>query len=108
MQGASPQDAAARGDTCHLDVADRWGNTVAVTPSGGRLQSSATIPGLGFSLPTRAQMFWLEEGLPASLAPGKRPRTTLSPGLLLRAADPRSPSAPRAATAKTSGSSRSC
>jgi gamma-glutamyltranspeptidase/glutathione hydrolase len=29
-------------------------------------------------------MFWLEEGLPASLAPRKRPRTTLSPSLALR------------------------
>ena len=73
-----------RGDTCHLDVVDRWGNVVAVTPSGGWLQSSPAVPGLGFSLPTRAQMFWLEPGLPNSIAPGKRPRTTLSPGMLLR------------------------
>ena len=73
-----------RGDTCHLDVADRWGNVVTATPSGAWLQSSPTIPGLGFALGTRAQMFWLEEGLPASLLPGRRPRTTLSPGMLLR------------------------
>ncbi|WP_100810113.1 MULTISPECIES: gamma-glutamyltransferase family protein [Microbacterium] len=73
-----------RGDTCHLDVVDRWGNMVAATPSGGWLQSSPAIPGLGFSLPTRAQMFWLEQGLPNSIAPRKRPRTTLSPGMLLR------------------------
>lgn len=73
-----------RGDTCHLDVVDRWGNVVAATPSGGWLQSSPVVPGLGFSLPTRAQMFWLESGLPNSIAPGKRPRTTLSPGMLLR------------------------
>ena len=70
-----------RGDTVHLDVADRWGNVVSATPSGGWLQSSPTIPGLGFCLNSRAQMFWLEEGLPGSLAPGKRPRTTLSPSL---------------------------
>lgn len=70
-----------RGDTCHLDVADRWGNLVSATPSGGWLQSSPAIEGLGFPLGTRAQMFWLEEGLPASLAPGRRPRTTLSPSL---------------------------
>ncbi len=72
------------GDTCHLDVADRFGNLVSATPSGGWLQSSPAIPGLGFALGTRAQMFWLEEGLPASLAPGRRPRTTLSPSLALR------------------------
>ncbi len=73
-----------RGDTCHLDVADRWGNLVSATPSGGWLQSSPVVPGLGFPLSTRAQMFWLEPGLPNSLAPGKRPRTTLSPSLALR------------------------
>lgn len=69
------------GDTCHVSVVDRWGNTVAATPSGGWLQSSPVIPELGFPLGTRAQMFWLTEGLPASLAPGKRPRTTLTPSL---------------------------
>ncbi|HEX2133909.1 MAG TPA: gamma-glutamyltransferase family protein [Actinophytocola sp.] len=73
-----------RGDTCHLDVADRWGNVVSATPSGGWLQSSPTVESLGFCLGTRAQMFWLEEGLPNSLAPGKRPRTTLSPSLAVR------------------------
>lgn len=71
------------GDTCHVDVVDRWGNRVSATPSGGWLQSSPVVPGLGFALPTRAQMFWLEPGLPNSLAPGKRPRTTLSPSMLL-------------------------
>ena len=70
-----------RGDTCHLDVADRWGNLISATPSGGWLQSSPAIPQLGFPLGTRAQMFWLEDGLPASLVGGRRPRTTLSPSL---------------------------
>ena len=72
------------GDTCHVDVVDRWGNMVSATPSGGWLQSSPTIPELGFPLGSRMQMFWLDEGLPASLAPGRRPRTTLSPTLVLR------------------------
>jgi gamma-glutamyltranspeptidase / glutathione hydrolase len=66
------------GDTCHLDVADRFGNMVSATPSGGWLQSSPVVPGLGFCLGTRAQMFTLTPGLPATLAPGKRPRPTLS------------------------------
>lgn len=70
-----------RGDTVHLDIIDRWGNMVAATPSGGWLQSSPVIPGLGFPLNSRAQMYWLEEGLPTSLAPGRRPRTTLTPSL---------------------------
>ncbi|MGI8870198.1 MAG: gamma-glutamyltransferase family protein [Mycobacteriales bacterium] len=73
-----------RGDTCHLDVVDRAGNIISATPSGGWLQSSPIISGLGFPLGTRGQMFWLEEGLPNSLVPGNRPRTTLSPTLALR------------------------
>jgi gamma-glutamyltranspeptidase / glutathione hydrolase len=76
------------GDTCHIDVADRHGNLVAATPSGGWLQSSPTVPGLGFCLGTRAQMVWLEEGLASSLRPGARPRTTLSPSLALRDGEP--------------------
>ncbi len=74
---------SAVGDTCHVDVIDRWGNMVAATPSGGWLQSSPAIPEFGFCLGTRAQMFWLEEGLPNSLRPGVRPRTTLSPSMAL-------------------------
>jgi gamma-glutamyltranspeptidase / glutathione hydrolase len=77
-----------RGDTVHLDVADRFGNLFSATPSGGWLQSSPVIPSLGWPLGTRAQMFWLEEGLPSSLEPRTRPRTTLSPGLVLRGGEP--------------------
>jgi gamma-glutamyltranspeptidase / glutathione hydrolase len=73
-----------RGDTVHLDVADRFGNVLSATPSGGWLHSSPAIPALGWPLGTRAQMFWLEEGFASSLRPGARPRTTLSPGLALR------------------------
>lgn len=72
-----------RGDTCHLDVADRHGNMVSITPSGGWLQSSPLIPELGFCLGTRLQMTWLEPGGPATLTPGRRPRTTLTPTLVL-------------------------
>jgi gamma-glutamyltranspeptidase/glutathione hydrolase len=80
--------SARRGDTCHLDVADRWGNVVTATPSGGWLHSSPVIPELGFCLGTRAQMFTLTPGLPATIAPGKRPRTTLTPTLALRDSQP--------------------
>ena len=76
------------GDTVHFDIIDQAGNMISATPSGGWLQSSPVIPELGFCLGTRAQMFWLEEGHPASLAPGKRPRTTLSPSLALRDGEP--------------------
>lgn len=78
------RDGATRGDTCHLDVVDRWGNMISATPSGGWLQSSPTVPELGFALGSRLQMMWLEPGLPSSLVPGRRPRTTLTPTLVLR------------------------
>jgi len=87
-RSAAAQPQARRGDTCHLDVADRFGNMVSATPSGGWLQSSPVIPGLGFCLGTRAQMFTLTPGLPATIAPGKRPRTTLTPSLALRDREP--------------------
>jgi gamma-glutamyltranspeptidase / glutathione hydrolase len=75
-------------DTCHLDVIDKDGNMVSATPSGGWLQSSPVIPELGFCMGTRGQMFWLRPDLPNSLAPGKRPRTTLSPSFALREGKP--------------------
>lgn len=77
------RSGSTRGDTCHIDVVDRWGNIVSVTPSGGWLQSSPTVPELGFCLGTRLQMCWLDEDAPSGLRPGARPRTTLSPTLVL-------------------------
>ncbi|CDR07242.1 gamma-glutamyltransferase family protein [Streptomyces iranensis] len=85
---AVDRDGVTRGDTCHLDVVDRWGNMVAATPSGGWLQSNPVIPALGFPLGTRLQMTWLDPGLPNSLTPGRRPRTTLTPSLALRGDTP--------------------
>jgi len=78
-----PPTAPGEGDTCHIDVIDRGGNVVAATPSGGWLYGSPSIPSLGFSLSTRAQMFWLQEGLRSSLLPRTRPRTTLSPTIAI-------------------------
>ncbi|MET9813373.1 gamma-glutamyltransferase [Streptomyces sp. NPDC006355] len=77
-------DGSTRGDTCHLDIVDRWGGMVSATPSGGWLQSNPVVPELGFPLGTRLQMTWLEEGLPSTLTPGRRPRSTLSPSIALR------------------------
>lgn len=79
-----PTVAQTPGDTCHLDVVDRHGTIVSATPSGGWLQSSPTIAELGFALGTRGQMFWLQPGLASSLLPGTRPRTTLTPTLVMR------------------------
>jgi gamma-glutamyltranspeptidase / glutathione hydrolase len=83
----SPLGAVA-GDTCHLDIIDRWGNMVSATPSGGWLQSSPVIPALGFCLGTRLQISWLDEKSQSSLEPGKRPRSTLSPTLALKGGEP--------------------
>jgi gamma-glutamyltranspeptidase/glutathione hydrolase len=83
-EAALTAGGALRGDTCHVDTADRWGNMLAATPSGGWFQSSPVIPGLGFGVTVRGQMFWLEEGLNSSLAPRRRPRTTLTPSFAFR------------------------
>ena len=85
---ALTREGAQRGDTVQVSAVDRWGNMVSATPSGGWFQSSPVIPGLGFSLTTRAQMFWLEEGLNSTLAPSKRPRTTLTPSTVYRDGQP--------------------
>lgn len=79
--GTVDPNGLTRGDTCHLDIVDRWGNMVAATPSGGWLQSNPVIPELGFPLGSRLQMAWLTPGLPNSLTPGCRPRTTLTPSM---------------------------
>lgn len=76
------------GDTCHIDIVDRWGNIIAATPSGGWLQSSPVVPELGFCLGTRLQMMWLDETAPSALAPGRRPRTTLTPTLISKDGQP--------------------
>lgn len=78
-----------RGDTVHIAVADQYGNLVACTPSGGWLQSSPVVPGLGFCLGTRAQMFNLDRHHPNHVEGGKRPRTTLTPSLALVDGEPR-------------------
>ncbi|MDC7786604.1 gamma-glutamyltransferase family protein [Rhodoplanes sp. TEM] len=72
------------GDTVHLDVVDRFGNMISATPSGGWLQSSPVVPGIGFPITTRGQMGWLEPGHPSTVRPGARPRTTLTPTLVTR------------------------
>ena len=76
------------GDTTHLDAIDREGNMVASTPSGGWIGTSPVIKGLGFALGTRGQMFYLNPDRPNALAPGKRPRATLTPSLVTKDGDP--------------------
>jgi gamma-glutamyltranspeptidase / glutathione hydrolase len=78
------EPVSSRGDTTHFDIIDRHGNMISGTPSGSSLHMAPVVAGLGFGMPARAQMFWLQEGVPGSLTPGKRPRTTLTPTLALR------------------------
>ncbi len=84
LERAIAQAGAVHGDTTHFDIIDRHGNMISGTPSGGWLSGSPVVPGLGFALSARGQMFWLDEDAPAGLVPGKRPRTTLTPGLALK------------------------
>lgn len=72
------------GDTVHIDVVDGWGNMVSATPSGGWIRTSPLVPGLGFPMGTRGQMFHLDPEHVECLEPGKRPSTTLTPSLVTR------------------------
>jgi len=76
--------ARRHGETCHLDIIDRWGNMISATPSGGWLTGSPIVPGIGISVSVRGQMFSLDESHPNCIAPGKRPRTTLTPTFAMK------------------------
>jgi gamma-glutamyltranspeptidase/glutathione hydrolase len=81
-------DSTSTGDTTHFDIIDRHGNLISGTPSGSSLHMSPVVPGLGFGMPTRAQMFWLESEVSGALEPGIRPRTTLTPTIAFKAGSP--------------------
>jgi len=70
--------------TVYVAVVDRERNMASFTPSGAWIATSPVIDGLGFPLGTRVQTFFLDPRHPNALAPGKRPRTTLTPTLVLR------------------------
>lgn len=67
-------------DTTTCLVADRHGNVIAATPSGW---SGTLCPPLGIWLGTRLQSFNLQPGHPNCIEPGKRPRITLTPTIVL-------------------------
>ncbi|MBY0228833.1 MAG: gamma-glutamyltransferase family protein [Gemmataceae bacterium] len=75
-------------DTTHACSVDAHGNLFAATCSGGWIPSSPVIPGLGFPMGTRGQMFDLDGHRPNAPAPRKRPRTTLTPSLALKKGEP--------------------
>jgi gamma-glutamyltranspeptidase/glutathione hydrolase len=77
-----------RGDTTHTCAVDARGNMMAATCSGGWLPSSPVVPGLGFPMGTRGQLFYLDPHHANVIAPHKRPRTTLTPSLVLKDGKP--------------------
>lgn len=83
----NPADTVYASDTTCVNVVDRWGNVFSATPSGAWLPS--VIAGdTGIPLSTRGQSFVLTEGHANRIAPGKRPRVTLSPTLVLKDGEP--------------------
>jgi gamma-glutamyltranspeptidase/glutathione hydrolase len=74
-------------DTTCVNVVDRQGNVFSATPSGAWLPS--VIAGdTGVPLSMRLQSFVLDPGHPNELKPGKRPRVTLSPTIVLKDGKP--------------------
>lgn len=72
-------------DTTTCAAADQWGNVVVATPSGW---SGVQAGDTGIWLGTRLQSFNIWEGHPNCIVPGKRPRITLTPTLVLKDAKP--------------------
>src|SRR5436853_3838211 len=79
----TPGDPAPPADTSYVCVIDKHGNAFSATPSD---ESSATplIPGVGLVPSSRGSQSWTDPAHPACLAPGKRPRLTPSPGMVLK------------------------
>ncbi len=77
------------GDTTCVNVVDKDGNLFSATPSSGWMLGGAFIAGdTGVPLGNRMQMFDLDPASPNVLAGGKRPRTTLTPTVVLRDSKP--------------------
>jgi len=77
------------GDTTCVDVVDKDGNLFSATPSSGWLLGGAFIAGeTGVPLSNRMQVFDLDPLSPNVLAGGKRPRTTLTPTIILKDGKP--------------------
>jgi len=73
------------GDTTGISVVDAEGNLFSSTPSSGWLLGGAFIAGdTGVPMSNRMQMFDLDPVSPNVLAGGKRPRTTLTPTIVLK------------------------
>jgi gamma-glutamyltranspeptidase/glutathione hydrolase len=83
----TPKDWGA--GTVHVDAVDAKGNMASFTPSGAWISSAEVIEALGFPLSVRMMTFYLgPENHPNVVAPGKRPRTTLTPSMAFRDGKP--------------------
>lgn len=78
-----PRDGEVEPDTSYVAVVDRWGNAFSATPSDG-VTNTPVVPGLGCIVSSRGMQSWLDPAHPSCLAPGKRPRLTPSPGMVLK------------------------
>jgi gamma-glutamyltranspeptidase/glutathione hydrolase len=79
--------APSQGGTTTMCVADRWGNVIAATPSG--LGSTAGVAGdTGIIHGSRLVSLNTWKGHPNCIQPGKRPRVTLTPTLVLKDGKP--------------------
>ncbi|MFN7998036.1 MAG: gamma-glutamyltransferase family protein [Bryobacteraceae bacterium] len=86
MSAPSTSMQAAKDTTC-VNVVDSARNMFSATPSGAWLPS--VIAGdTGIPLSERMQTFVLTAGHPNELGPGKRPRVTLSPAMVLKDGKP--------------------
>ena len=77
------------GDTTCVDVVDKDGNLFSATPSSGWLLGGAFVAGdTGVPMSNRMTVFDLDPLSPNVLVGGKRPRTTLTPTLVLKDGKP--------------------
>jgi gamma-glutamyltranspeptidase/glutathione hydrolase len=81
--GASPTHIGEAG-TSYVCVVDQWGNAFSATPSDGA-STSPVIPGTGVVPSLRGLQSRPDPAHPAGVAPGKRPRLTPNPAIVLRA-----------------------
>jgi gamma-glutamyltranspeptidase/glutathione hydrolase len=73
--------------TSYFGVIDKAGNIFSCTPSEGA-KSGPIISGTGLALSLRGSQSKVEAGHPAAVGPGKRPRLTPAPALVLKDGQP--------------------
>ena len=83
LPGATRADQPlVEADTSYCAVVDRWGNAFSATPSDGSW-ASPVIPGLGIIPSNRGSQSRPDPSHPCGVAPGKRPRLTPNPAMIV-------------------------